>query len=111
MRHEVGIYKGRERWSDEIGSLTAQDLFEAGPPSGEVVAEGVPRPTTPEEMPGRIRRAVSYLQAEKRKFWDPGYSHWCASMRIDHPRDMEKVCKVASLHAERWTNEGTGEEI
>jgi hypothetical protein len=32
-------------------------------------------------------------------------------MRIDHPRDMEKACKEARLHAVRWTNESTGEEV
>ena len=68
-------------------------------------------PATPQEMPGRLRRAVSYLQAEKRRFWDPGYSAWCASRYIGDPRDMEKACKEASLHAELWENEGTGEGI
>jgi hypothetical protein len=62
-------------------------------------------------MPGRLRGAVSYLQAETRRFWDVGLSAWYAGMRISRPTDMEKVCKEASLHAELWTNEGTGEEV
>ena len=117
LRYEVGIFKGREWWSDAIGNptplaFTADDLFEAGPPSRDGGDEGASSwPATPREMPGRLRRAVSYLQAEKRRFWDPGYSDWCASRYIDDPRDMEKACKEARLHAERWTNEGTDLEV
>ncbi len=116
LRHEVGIFKSRAWWSDEIGTptplaLTAADLFEAGPASGDGGAEDTPWPGTPEETTARLRRTISYLQAGKRRFWDPGYSHWCASMRIGHPRDMEKACKEARLHAELWVNEDTSEEI
>jgi len=117
LRFEVGIFKGRKWWSDDIGNptplaFTADDLFEAGPPSRDGGDEGASTwPATPREMPGRLRRAVSYLQAKKRRFWDPGYSAWCASRYIGDPRDMEKACKEASLHAELWENEGTGEDI
>ncbi len=117
LRYGVGIYKDRKWWSDDIGhptplALTAKDLCEAGPPIGDDGKRSdVPWPAAAEEMSPRLRQAVSYLQAEKRRFWDPGYSAWCASMRINHPRDMEKACKEANLHAELWINEGAGEEI
>jgi hypothetical protein len=51
------------------------------------------------------------LQSKSRQFWDVGFSDWYAAMQLDHPRDIEKVCKPAYLHAERWRNEHTSEEL
>ena len=117
LRFEVGICQGQGWWSDDVGNPTplafsTDDLFEAGPPSRDGGNEDASSwPATPQEMPGRLRRAVSYLQAKKRRFWDVGLSAWYASLRIDHPTDMEKVCREASLRAEHWTNEESGEEV
>ncbi len=61
-------------------------------------------------MPGRLRRAVYLLQAGERKFWDPGLSDWYEQIWTT-PRDAEKVCRDANLHAELWVNDGTAEEI
>ncbi len=116
LRHEVGIFKGRGGRSDAIGdptplAFTAEDLFEAGPPSGDGGAgDASPWPATPEQMPGRLRRAVYLLQAGERKFWDPGLSDWYEQIWTT-PRDAEKVCRDANLHAELWVNDGTAEEI
>jgi hypothetical protein len=115
LRREVGIYQGRDWWSDAVGNptplaLTAQDLFEARPAGEDGGGDAAPWPATLEEMPGRIRRAVHLLQSGEQKFWDPGLSEWYEWIGTT-PRDEEKVCKDANLHAELWVNEGTGEEI
>jgi len=116
LRREVGIFKGRGWWSDAVGNptpraLTAQDLFEAGPPSGDGGGEdAIPWPATPEEMPDRLRRAISSLQAGARRFWDPGLSDWYERLG-KYPHDPEKLCKDAFLHAKLWADEATGEQI
>ncbi len=116
LRYEVGIFKGRGWWSDAVGNptplaFTAQDLFEAGPPSGDGGAEDASSwPATPEQMPSRLRRAVHLLQAGSWRFWDPGLSDWYGWIGTT-PRDAEKICRDANLHAELWVNEDTSEEI
>jgi len=47
------------------------------------------------------------LQTEKRRFWGLGLSDLYGWLGII-PRDMEKICKEAYLHAELWANEDTG---
>lgn len=115
LRYEVGIYKGRDWWSGVYGNptpyvLTAEHLFEMGPGTEEDRLSGR-WPATPEEMVERLEKVIPLLQAGEHRFWDPGYSDWCARELIDHPRDMEKACKEAYLHAERWKNQETGEEL
>jgi hypothetical protein len=113
----VGIYKGRDWWSDFYGDptpyvFTAELLFEMGPANGP--EEDQPRdtwPASPEEMAVRLETVIPLLQAGKHRFWDPGYSDWLAQRQIDHPLDTEKACKPAYLHAERWHNEHSGEDL
>jgi hypothetical protein len=117
LRYEVGIYKGRNWCSDVYGNpspcaLTAQRLFEMGPESDtEEDIPSAPWPAKPEVMAERLETVIPLLQAGEYRFWDPGYSDWCAQNLIDHPLDLEKSCKPAYLHAGRWRNEHTGEEI
>lgn len=117
LRYEVGIFKGRDWWSDLYGNptplvITAGRLFEIGPESSvENGQHSESWPATPEEMAERLEKVIALLQDCEHRFWDPGYSDWCARAMIDHPRDMEKACKEAYLHAERWRNEQTGEEV
>ena len=117
LRHEVGIYKGRDWWSDVYGNptpwaATAEDLFAAWS-GGGTEGDGATAlwPSTPEEMSARLKQIIPRLQAEAHPFWDPGFSDWYASMAMHHPSDTEEVCKQAHLHAELWRREGTGEEI
>jgi len=128
LRHEVGIHKGSNyEWKTPfyefdtpwVGSAeeffeleTEESTFDRG---AESEAEEEPLaaswPKSPEEMTARLERVIPLLQAKPHPFWDCGFSDWYAAMQIDHPRDLEKVCKPANLHAERWRNEHTGEEL
>lgn len=116
LRHAVGIYKGRNWWSDLVGPSTplafaADDLLEAKPRHGDREGEdAIPWPTEPEEVRARLRRSVAYLRAGKRRFWDPGFDEWAFAKGFS-VYDPEKACKEANLHAELWTKEGTSEEI
>ena len=62
-------------------------------------------------MCARLERVIPLLQTNPHPFWDPGLSDWYAQVTMDHPFDLEKVCKPAYLHAERWRNEHSGEEL
>jgi hypothetical protein len=119
LRHDVGIYRGRNyEWktpfyrfeSPWVGS--AEEFFELGPEERTEGEESSSEwPASPEQMAVRLERVIPLLQSKPRQFWDVGFSDWYAAMQLDHPRDMEKVCKPAYLHAERWRNEHTGEEL
>lgn len=87
-------------------------MFELGPKErAEEEQNSIEWPATPEQMAVCLERVIPLLQAKVHQFWDPGFSDWYAAMQLNHPRDIEKVCKSAYLHAERWCNEHTGEEL
>lgn len=115
LRHEVGIYKGRDWWSDVYGAPTplvvsAEDVFGLVPEHGGD-SRYTPWPATPEETAARLKRVIPLLTHGVHKFWDPGSSDWYAKAALNHPRDLEKVCKEARLRAELWRKEGTSEEL
>jgi hypothetical protein len=118
LRHEVGIYKPRDWWKDNLNeepltplALTAEDVFNLGPEGQD--DRGQPAaswPATPEEMAERLKRVIPLLQSGVQRYWDPGLSLWYEMKLINQP-DKEKHCKEAYLHAELWRNEETGQEI
>lgn len=115
LRREVSIFKGRDWWSDAVGNpgplaFTAEDLHEALSAGADGDDHDAPRPVAPGSMNERLRRAISWLQAAERRFWDPGLSDWYAWLG-KYPGDPEKLCKGAYLHAELWVNESTRDEI
>lgn len=126
LRHEVGIYRGPNyTWKSpfyefetpwvgstvELFKLRTEEstFYREAETEEDLLSAGWP--TSPEEMATRLERVIPRLQAKARRFWDPGFSDWYAAMAMDHPRDLEKVCKPAYLHPERWMNEHSGEEL
>ena len=115
LRHEIGIYKGRNWWSDVYGAPTplvvsAEDVFGLVPEAGRD-PRYAPWPATPEETAARLKQVIPLLKHGVHKFWDPGFSDWYATAALDHPRDLERACKDARLQAELWRKEGTSEEL
>ena len=116
LRRAVGIYPGprtdlRAYEHATPLAVTAEDVL-------GMVAEGVAagrsaaRPGTPEEMADHLlRRAIPYLQSGPNRFWDPLVSEWCDFHDFRDPKDPERACKEACLHAELWRREGTSEEV
>ena len=119
LRHDVGIYRGRNyNWMTPLYKfetpwvVSAEELFEMGPEEGTERGQGSAEwPASPGQMSARLERVIPRLQSHPHQFWDPGLSDWYAQVTMDHPFDLEKVCKPAYLHAERWRNEHSGEEL
>jgi len=115
LRREVAIFKGKNWWSDAVGNpgplaFTAEDLREALLAGADGDDHDAPGQVAPGSMNERLRRAISWLQAAERRFWDPGLGDWYAWLGR-YPGDPEKLCKGAYLHAELWINENTRDEI
>jgi hypothetical protein len=117
LRHEVGIYHRDisefEYYPDATPLVvTAEDVLEwEGKNKTEEELRSVGWPATPAEMSAHLRKLIPLLQAEPRRFWDPGFSEWYGGLSMNHPSDLEKVCKEARLHAELWRREGSSEEL
>jgi hypothetical protein len=111
LRHQVGIYHRKisefEHYPDASPLVvTAEDILEwAGKNKTEEELRSAGWPATSEEMANHLRKLIPLLQAKPRMFWDPDFSEWYGGLAKDHPRDIEKVCKEARLHAELWKNE------
>jgi hypothetical protein len=119
LRYEVGIYRGQNyEWKTPFYQfetpwvVSVEELFELGPENRiEEDQISAAWPTSPEQMSARLERVIPLLQAKPYPFWDCAFSDWYATMQLDHPRDLEKVCRSAYLHAECWRNEHSGEEL
>jgi hypothetical protein len=117
LRYRVPIYRGKQARRWDVGDTTpwvgtAEDVFELRPKDkSEEELRSLGWPATLEEMEERLGQVISFLQQRPHNFYDPGYAQWCFELQIEMPRDREKRCKEASLHAELWRNEQTSEEL
>ena len=118
LRHTVPIYYGRraESWEFEVDTPwigTTEDVFKLKDKKllEEVETYSAGWPATPAEMDVRLRQVLSLLVAKPRPFYDPDRAEWWCSRDLNWPRDPEKMCKEALLHAERWEHEETSEVL
>ena len=119
LRRRIRIYRGcsPEYYSDDFDdtplAVTAEDVLDWGP---EDKMEDEPRsaswPSTPEDMDAHLKRIIPLLQRGPHPFYDPGLDEWyCSNPDVRFSGDPEKLCKEAYLHAERWKNEESLEEL
>ncbi len=118
LRHEVGIFQGYG-WvpyaydGPTVLVVAAEDVLElrANDKEEEALRSTGGWPSTPQEMGARLERVMPILQAEPRPFLDLGLLDWYFWVKVPLPRDQEKLCRPAYLHAEKWKREGSDEEL
>ncbi|MDP9440049.1 MAG: hypothetical protein M3P49_15140, partial [Actinomycetota bacterium] len=118
LRHEVGIFQGYG-WvpyaydGPTVLVVAVEDFLElrANHKEEEALRSAGGWPSTPQEMGARLERVMPLLQAEPHPFLDLGLLDWYFWVKVPLPRDQEKLCRPAHLHAERWKREGSDEEL
>ncbi len=118
LRHKVGIFQGYG-WvpyaydGPTVLVVAAEDVLElrANYKEEEALRLAGGWPSTPQEMGARLGRVIPLLQAEPHPFLDLGLADWYPQAGVPFPRDPEKLCRPAYLHAEKWKREGSDEEL
>ncbi len=118
LRHKVGIFQGYG-WvpyaydGPTVLVVATEDVLElrANHKEEEALRSAGGWPSTPQEMGARLGQVIPLLQAEPHPFLDLGLADWYSQAGVPFPRDPEKLCRPAYLHAEKWKREGSDEEL